>query len=162
MRAIFATFDHFMIMFVTALGVVWSTVFLPMLGGPLHDYEARAIDAGWQSLRSGEAANLGEAIEIAASIPVEVVFPSAHAAEPVAHITLVDVEPEIPELLGGPGQAFVSAERRRAPQRSPLDGPAQLPAMQIADLDPTSQAPCETPAVKTEACTTATARESAA
>jgi len=143
MRAIFSTFDHFMIMFVTAMGVVWGTVFMPLLGGPLHDYEARAIGVGWQSLRNGEAANLREAMEIAASIPVDAVFPSAHA-EPNVQL-VADVEPAIPDLLGGPEPGFIVAAettRRPVPRAAP-SAPEPLPQAPLADFDPIADLPCD-------------------
>lgn len=107
MRAIFTSFDNFMAVFVAMFALAWSTVFMPLLGGPLHTYEAQAIGAGWQSLRSGEAASIEEALEIASSIPVQAVFPSAHAAEMTAQPMQVAAMPG--ELLGGPDPILVTA-----------------------------------------------------
>ena len=102
MRAIFTRLDNFVAMFVAMFAVAWSTVFMPLLGGPLHIYETQAIGAGWQSLRSGQAANLDEAFEVATNLPVEAVFPSAHAEQVPLELVAVEPEPDPLELLGGP------------------------------------------------------------
>ncbi len=107
MRAMFTSFDNFMAVFVAMFALAWSTVFMPVLGGPLHTYEAQAIGVGWQSLRSGEATNIGEAFEIASSIPVQVVLPSAQAAEMPNPPTQIATAPDPLELLGGPDPALV-------------------------------------------------------
>ncbi len=107
MRAMFTSFDNFMAVFVAMFALAWSTVFMPVLGGPLHTYEAQAIGVGWQSLRSGEATNIGEAFEIASSIPVQVVLPSAQAAEMPNRPIQIATAPDPLELLGGPDPALV-------------------------------------------------------
>lgn len=109
LSAVFLRFDNFMVMFVAMFAVVWSSVFMPLLGGPLHTYEARAIGAGWQSLQTGQAASIAEAFNIAASFPAEAVFPSAHAA-PV-EVAMTEPEPGPLQLLGGPDVEFPTLPR---------------------------------------------------
>lgn len=146
MRAIFASFDNFMVMFVAMFAVTWSTVFMPLLGGPLHVYEARAIGMGWESLRTGEAATIGEALERAASLPAEAVFPSASAHEVPARLTNVALAPSELELLGGPEVELT------VPRRSPNTSP-RLTNMSAAveprepgiDCVRTKRARCEAP-----------------
>jgi hypothetical protein len=131
MRAIFTSFDHFMVIFVAAFGVVWSTLFMPLLGGPLHTYETRAIGAGWRSLQSGQAASIGEALDIASSLPVEAVFPSASAAELAPREATLTAQLAEPVLLGGlddanaPALRLVAAtpERHRARRIAPPSAP---------------------------------------
>lgn len=141
MRAIFTTFDHFMATFIAVIALAWSSLFLPLLGGPLHPYEARAIDAGWQSLRSGQAASLDEAFEIATSFPVEAVFPSAHAEE--MPLQLVAAAAPL-ELLGGPDTILPAAPPRlMAPIRAPtVTAVAYTP---MAEIEPIAELACEKP-----------------
>jgi len=140
MSAVFTRFDHFMTVFVAAFAVVWSTVFMPLLGGPMHTYEARAIGVGWQSLRTGEAASLSEALEIAASMPAEVLLPSAAAQPPPSEPTII--ETAALELLGAPDGVFAieaaqpaawrGADLRRAASMEPNFLPHCKPVEQEA------------------------------
>ena len=100
MHVIFKNFDNFMAMFTAFLAVSWSTLFLSLLGGPLHSYEAQAIGVAWTSLQTGQARTISQALDIAASLPAEALIPSAHAEE--IPIQVVEREPEPLELLGGP------------------------------------------------------------
>jgi hypothetical protein len=150
MHAVFKSFDNFMAVFVAVFGVVWSTVFMPLLGGPLQTYEARAIGVGWHSLRTGQAANLAEALQIAASLPGEAVFPSAHAAEPPVQIAPVELEGETLELLGGPEVThIVVAARRPAPR---VDEARPVPSIASADVEPLAEVACDTSAIKLGLC----------
>ena len=120
MRAIFTTFDNFIAMFIATVGVLTSSMFMPLLGGPLQPYEAQAIGAGWQSLREGQA--LSDALDAATSFPVEAVFPSAQAAD--IPLRLVEIEPEPLELLGGPNPTQAAPlVRTRRPRLPLLDAP---------------------------------------
>lgn len=106
MRALFTTFDHFMCMFVAWAGVLVGSLFMPLVGGPMQPYEARALGAGWDSLRSGQAASIADALEVAASLPAEVVFPSAHASDlsaPAAVAIAARAVSEEEEVLDGTG-----------------------------------------------------------
>jgi len=144
MRAIFTRFDNFMAMFVAMFAVAWSTVFMPLLGGPLHVYETRAIGAGWQSLQSGEAATISEAFEVATSLPVEAVFPSAHA-EPVPLELVAEPEPDPLELLGGP-EADLPPPLVRSARRA-------VPGVAVARIAPLAQEPViEIQSVRAPAC----------
>lgn len=156
MRAIFTSLDNFMAMFVAMFAVAWSTVFMPLLGGPLHTYEARAIGAGWQSLRSGQAASINEAFEVAASLPVEAVFPSAHAEQVPLELVTAEPEPDPLELLGGPDVDLppppASAFPRRAVPRVAVAraaAPTPEPAIEI-DAVPTPA--CDVPSMKRGLC----------
>jgi hypothetical protein len=156
MRAIFSRLDNFMVMFVAMFAVAWSTVFMPLLGGPLHVYETRAIGAGWQSLQSGQAANISEALDVATSLPVEAVFPSAQAAE--VPMQLVAAEPNPLELLGGPDvelpRSVATPIRRGVPQvaAAHAPSPARDPVLEIH----AAPAPaCDIPAMKQGLCESA-------
>jgi hypothetical protein len=150
MRAIFTSFDHFMAMFVAVIGVMWSTVFMPLLGGPLHTYEARAIGTGWHSLRTGEAANIGEAFEIATSLPAEALLPSAHAEELPIQLASAPAQPERLELLGGPDAAFELAPRaRRAIAQVEVTRVSSAP---MAPAEMTLEPFCGAPATKVGLC----------
>jgi hypothetical protein len=160
MRAILTSFDNFMAMFVAMLGVFWSTVFMPLLGGPLHSYEAQAIGAGWHSLQSGQAANIGEALEIASSLPVEAVFPSAQAAEVPLQLVAIQPEPGALELLGGPeteaGPVLVTEARRTAP-RVARARERTAPLEPLAQSEPIAETICDAAAMKQGVCETAPA-----
>ncbi len=158
MRAIFTRLDNFMAMFVAMFAVAWSTVFMPLLGGPLHTYEAQAIGAGWQSLQSGQAANLSEALEAATSLPVEAVFPSAHAEE--VPMQLVAAEPAAPdplELLGGPDVDLpppVAAPTRLVPRVAAARAAAPA-AEPVIDSGVVPAPACDIPAMKQGLCAAA-------
>jgi hypothetical protein len=153
MRAIFKSFDNFMAIFVAMFGVAWSTVFMPLLGGPLHTYEARAIGAGWESLQTGEAGSISEAFEIATSFPAEAVFPSAHAAELPAELTAIEVKPEPLELLGGPeddgAPTFTGAVRRAAPR---VSSPRVMTVSMTPVMEAVPDPICDIPAMKQGVC----------
>lgn len=153
-RAIFSRFDNFMAMFVAMFAVVWSSVFMPLLGGPLHTYEARAIGAGWQSLQTGEAANITEAFQIATAFPAEAVFPSAHAAEMPLRAVAVQPEPAPLELLGGPDvelPRFVASESRVAPRLATARSrPAS--AVSVVPVSMVAEPICDIAAVKLGLC----------
>jgi hypothetical protein len=159
MRAIFTRLDNFMAMFVAMFAVAWSTVFMPLLGGPLHIYEAQAIGAGLQSLRSGQAANINEAFEVASSLPVEAVFPSAHAEQVPLELVAAEPEPDPLELLGGPdvdlpppvmASARPVAPRVAAARAAP---PAPEPVIEIQAVPASA---CDIPAMKRGLCEPAT------
>ena len=151
-RAIFSSFDNFMAVFVALFGLVWSSVFMPLLGGPLHTYEARAIGAGWQSLQSGQAASISEAFEIATAFPAEAVFPSAHAEELPPPATAAQA-PEPLELLGGPDVELpMTAASHRAPA-SRLASQRELPAApSVVPISTVPEPICDIPAVKQGLC----------
>jgi hypothetical protein len=146
MRAIFTSFDNFMAMFVAMFAVTWSTVFMPLLGGPLHTYETRAIGAGWQSLRSGQAANISEAFEVATSLPAEAVFPSAHAAQVPFELVAAEPEPDPLELLGGPE---VELPSRAVPRAAAARAVAVEP---VIEIDAVPAPACGIPALKQGLC----------
>jgi hypothetical protein len=152
MRAIFTSFDNFMVMFVALFGVFWSTAFMPLLGGPLHTYEARALGVGWESLQSGQAANVAEALEIAASLPAEAVFPSAHAEElPIQSVPAV--EPSPLELLGGPDTEPPSADvvaTRAAPRPAPRV--TRISTAPMIHIEPLPEPACDIAAQKHGSC----------
>jgi len=150
MRAVFKSFDNFMAVFIAALGVAWSTAFMPLLGGPLHTYETRAIGLGWQSLRTGEAATITEALEIASSFPAEAVFPSAHAQELPPQVASVEAEPEL-ELLGGPE---VDLPPRMARQSAPRATASVRPVSSepMIAIEPLATPLCDVPAMKRGLC----------
>ncbi len=125
-----------------------------LLGGPLHTYDARAIDAGWQSIRSGEAVTINEAFEIAASLPVEVVFPSAHATEPNWQRIALEREPARLELLGGPDPT-VMAKPQRLPDKEPAIRITPLPDLASEQVAPVAELTC---GVAAEACAALTVR----
>lgn len=152
-RAIFTSFDHFMAMFVALFGVFASTAFMPLLGGPLHTYESRAIGAGWHSLRSGEATTLSEAFEIATSLPAEAVFPSAHAQELPLQIAREEADADPMELLGGPELPPVVVLRPTGPRIAAAVTPVTAQPMvelEISELQPS----CGVPAMKRSQCIT--------
>jgi hypothetical protein len=156
MRAIFTSLDNFMAMFVAMFAVAWSTVFMPLLGGPLHVYETRAIGAGWQSLRSGQAANLNEAFEVATNLPVEAVFPSAHAEPVPLELVAAEPEPDPLELLGGPDVELppppvVPSTRRAVPRvaAARVAPPSPEPMIEIESL---AAPACDIPAMKQGLC----------
>ena len=154
MRAIFTRLDNFMAMFVAMFAVAWSTVFMPLLGGPLHVYETRAIGAGWQSLRSGEAATISEAFEVATSLPAEAVFPSAHAEQVPLELVAVEPEPDPLELLGGPDVELPPPVVRSARRAIPRPAVTRVEALAIEPVVET-QAPgpaCDIPAAKQGLC----------
>jgi hypothetical protein len=156
-RALFSTFDHFMCMFVAWAGVLAGSLFMPLVGGPMQPYEARALGAGWDSLRTGQAASIADALEIAASLPAEVVFPSAHAHDLSTH-ALVAVAAQAPPsaaevvdetgLLGGPlletpqPRLQLAQQNRTAPSRAALAPPPMTPAAH-------SEVTCAAPKVAT-------------
>ena len=156
MRAIFTRLDNFMAMFVAMFAVAWSTVFMPLLGGPLHVYETRAIGAGWQSLQSGEAGTISEAFEVAANLPVEAVFPSAHAEQVPLQLTASQPEPDPLDLLGGPDVELPPPPVVRSTGRA-------VPRLAVAHVAPPAPAPvieiqalpapaCDVPAMKQGLC----------
>ena len=151
MRAIFARFDNFLTMFVALFGVLWSTMFMPLLGGPMHPYEARAIGAGWQSLQSGQATSINEAFEIATSLPVEAVFPSAHAAEAPFLQAPVQISDPL-ELLGGP-EIDTDPARLEPARLVRLSVVAQAPPISLDALaDAVPAMICDVPAMKQGLC----------
>ena len=156
MRAIFTRLDNFMAMFVAMFAVAWSTVFMPLLGGPLHVYETRAIGAGWQSLQSGQAANLNEALDIATSLPVEAVFPSAHAEQVPLELVAAEPETDPLELLGGPDADFpapppVSVAARAASRVAAAR--ASLPTLDpVIPIQAVPTPACDVPAMKQGLC----------
>ncbi len=157
MRAIFTRFENFMAMFVAMFAVAWSTAFMPLLGGPLHSYEARAIGAGWASLQSGQAATIGEAFEIATSLPAEAVFPSAYAADVPLELTPAQATPDPLELLGGPDvdmPDIVVAASRAAP-RPAAARVRPVPAEPMVEVGAIDQPLCDIPASKQGLCTMA-------
>lgn len=150
MRAIFTGFDHFMAMFVAVIGVLGSTMFMPLLGGPLHRYETRAIGAGWQSLRTGKAANLNEAIEIATSLPAEVLLPSAHAEELPIPLASSSRQGAVLDLLGGPDATLAVPPRaRRAIGRAEV---ISVSAMLMTPIGSLPEPVCDMPAMKSGVC----------
>ena len=156
MRAIFSRLDNFMAMFVAMFAVAWSTVFMPLLGGPLHVYETRAIGAGWQSLRSGEAATISEALEVATNLPVEAVFPSAHAEQVPLELVAVEPEPDPQELLGGPDVdlpplPMVRSARRAVPSAA-VARVAGLPPEPVIEIQAAPAPACDIPAMKQGLC----------
>ena len=156
MRAIFTRLDNFMAMFVAMFAVAWSTVFMPLLGGPLHTYEAQAIGAGWQSLRSGQAANINEAFEAASSLPVEAVFPSAHAEQVPLELVAAEPEPDPLELLGGPDVDLlpppVVRSTRRAVPRVAVARVTPLVPEPIIEIQAAPSPACDIPAMKQGLC----------
>lgn len=153
MRAIFTRLDNFMAMFVAMFAVAWSTVFMPLLGGPLHTYEAQAIGAGWQSLRSGQAANINEAFEVATSLPVEAVFPSAHAEEVPMQLVAAAPESDPLELLGGPEAELPQSVATLTPMRRAVPRVAAAPAREPAiEIDAVPAPACDIPAMKQGLC----------
>ncbi len=156
MRAIFTRLDNFMAMFVAMFAVAWSTAFMPLLGGPLHMYETRAIGAGWQSLRSGQAANLNEAFEVATNLPVEAVFPSAHAESVPLELVAAEAEPDPLELLGGPDVELptppVAPSTQRAVPRVAVARIAPLTREPMIAIDALPAPACDTRAMKEGLC----------
>lgn len=153
MRAIFSRLDNFMAMFVAMFAVAWSTVFMPLLGGPLHVYETRAIGAGWQSLQSGEAGTISEALEVATNLPVEAVFPSAHA-EQVPLNLIVEPEPDPLELLGGPDVELPPPVVRTARRAVPPVAAARVvrPPAPVIEIQALAAPGCDIPAMKQGLC----------
>ena len=155
MRAIFTRLDNFMAMFVAMFAVAWSTVFMPLLGGPLHTYEAQAIGAGWQSLRSGQAANINEAFEAASSLPVEAVFPSAHAEQVPLELVAAEPEPDPLELLGGPDVDLPPPVVRSAPRAVPrvaVARTAPLAPEPVIEIQAVPAPVCDVPSMKQGLC----------
>lgn len=155
MRAIFTNLDNFMAMFVAMFAVAWSTVFMPLLGGPLHTYETQAIGAGWQSIRSGQAANIGEAFDVATNLPVEAVFPSAHAEPVPLELVAAPVEPDPLELLGGPeleAPPAVMHSARRAAPRIAASGVARTAPEPVIEIQAVPAQVCDVPAMKQGLC----------
>jgi hypothetical protein len=158
LRAIFTSFDHFMAMFVAMFGVCFGSVFMSLLGGPLHTYEARAIGAGFESLQTGQAANIGEAFQVATSFPADIMLPSAHAAELPAQPIAAETQQASLELLGGPDVDVpiltVAAIERAAPRvrRAQRISRAPAPAERLIHAETTAAPACDIPAVKRGLC----------
>jgi len=155
MRAIFSRLDNFIAMFVAVFGVIWSTVFMPLLGGPLHSYEADAIGAGWRSIRSGQAQSLSDAFEAATSLPAQAVFPSAHAEELPMQLT-AEADPRTLDLLGAPeieiGPAVLLSARSDASRASTRAPRLSVSVAPLADIDAVPEATCDITAIEQELC----------
>jgi hypothetical protein len=134
--------------------VAWSTVFMPLLGGPLHVYETQAIGAGWQSLRSGQAANLNEAFQVATNLPAEAVFPSAHAEQVPLELVAAEPEPDPLELLGGPDVDLPPVVRstRRAVPRVAVARVTPLVPEPVVEIQEAPAPACDIPAMKQGLC----------
>lgn len=127
-----------MAVFVAMFGVFWSTAFMPMLGGPLQSYEARAIGVGWQSLRSGEAATLSDAFAIASAGPVEVALPPRRVTYRAPAAPDATVDAIMAQLLGGPEPAAQTT-------RTPMLHLAAASAATFAPAAPQAVRPCPIP-----------------
>jgi hypothetical protein len=153
LRAIFTRFDHFMAMFIALFAVVWSSVFMPLLGGPLHTYEARAIGAGVSSLQTG--ANIREAFDVATSLPAEIMLPSAHAEEAPLQLVAVEAQPAPLELLGGPDVdvPIVAVAVPHAPRMHVTRVAAsRASAAPVVPIEASAALPCDIPAIKQGLC----------